>query len=397
MDRTLNLYGGFSWFLIMEVHFLKKISDIEKQEWDTVVDSDYPFLEYNFLNTLETSTCVSEASGWSPFHLIVRNKNEITAVMPLYVKTDSQGEFIFDWSWADAYYRNGLNYYPKLVSSIPFTPASGPRLSIKKGNKRKEITELVNKAIKNVSDELDLSSMHVLLPEVSELEEFIKAGFSLRTSYSFHWFNNKYEIFDDFLCDLTSRQRKNIKKERQKIDAQGIKIEKVRGKDISEEMIVCFYNFYQVTYLKRGMSGYLNLEFFRGVIKLMPESILLVMAKNLEGNYVAAALNFYDSQKLYGRYWGCLAEYDSLHFETCYYQGIEFCIENNLSRFDPGVQGEHKIKRGFLPIETYSAHWIKDMRFKEAIDDFLHKETANIKHYNQQCASLLPFKKRFNK
>ena len=179
----------------MEVHFLKKISDIEKQEWDSVVDSDYPFLEYNFLNTLETSTCVSEASGWSPFHLIVRNKNEITAVMPLYVKTDSQGEFIFDWSWADAYYRNGLNYYPKLVSSIPFTPAAGPRLSIKKGNKRKEITELVNQAIKNVSDELDISSMHILLPEVSELEEFIKAGFSLRTSYSFHWFNNKYESF----------------------------------------------------------------------------------------------------------------------------------------------------------------------------------------------------------
>jgi len=377
----------------MEVHFLKKISDIEKQEWDSVVDSDYPFLEYNFLNTLETSTCVSEANGWSPFHLIVRNKNEITAVMPLYVKTDSQGEFIFDWSWADAYYRNGLDYYPKLVSSIPFTPAAGPRLSIKKGNKRKEITELVHQAIKNVSDELDLSSMHILLPEVSELEEFIKAGFSLRTSYSFHWFNNKYEVFDDFLCDLTSRQRKNIKKERQKIDAQGIRIERVRGKDISEEMIVCFYNFYQVTYLKRGMSGYLNLDFFRGVIKLMPESILLVMAKNLEGDYVAAALNFYDSQKLYGRYWGCLAEYDSLHFETCYYQGIEFCIENNLSRFDPGVQGEHKIKRGFLPIETYSAHWIKDMRFKEAIDDFLHKETTNIKNYNQQCTSLLPFKK----
>ena len=393
MGRTLNLYWGFSWFLIMEVHFLKKISDIEKQEWDAVVDSDYPFLEYNFLNALETSTCVSEETGWSPFHLIVRNKNEVTAVMPLYIKTDSQGEFIFDWSWADAYYRNGLNYYPKLVSSIPFTPAAGPRLSIKQGYKRKEIFELVNQSIKNISDELDISSMHILLPEVSELEEFIEADFSLRTSYSFHWFNNEYEIFDDFLSDLTSRQRKNIKKERQKIDAQGIKIERVRGKDISEEMIVCFYDFYQVTYLKRGMGGYLNLEFFKDVIKLMPESILLVMAKNLEGDYVAAALNFYDSKKLYGRYWGCLAEYDSLHFETCYYQGIEFCIENNLSRFDPGVQGEHKIKRGFLPIETYSAHWIKDIRFKKAIDDFLHQETTNIKNYNQQCTSLLPFKK----
>ena len=281
----------------MEIQFLKRISDIEKQEWDSVVDSDYPFLKYNFLKILETSKCVSEETGWSPFHLIVKNKTKVIAVMPLYLKTDSQGEFIFDWSWADAYYRNGLNYYPKLVSSIPFTPASGPRLSIKKGIKRKEITELVYQAIENVSDKLDLSSMHVLLPETSELEGFLKVGFSLRTSYSFHWFNNKYEVFDDFLCDLTSRQRKNIKKERQKINAQGIKIERVRGKDISEEMIVCFYDFYQVTYLKRGMSGYLNLEFFKDAIKLMPESILLVMAKNLDGDYVAAALNFYDSQK----------------------------------------------------------------------------------------------------
>ena len=377
----------------MEVKFLKKISDIEKQEWDLVVDSDYPFLKYNFLKILETSQCVSEEAGWSPFHIVVKDKKIVVAVMPLYIKTDSQGEFIFDWSWADAYYRNGLNYYPKLVSSIPFTPASGPRLSISIGNKRKEVTELINQAIEGISGELNLSSMHILLPEVSELGEFVHAGFSLRTSYSFHWFNNGYKIFDDFLCDLTSRQRKNIKKERQKIVAQDIKIERVRGEDISEKMIISFFNFYQVTYLKRGMSGYLNLEFFREVIKLMPESILMVTAKNSNGDYVAAALNFYDSHKLYGRYWGCLAEYDSLHFEACYYQGIEFCIENNLLRFDPGVQGEHKIKRGFLPIETYSAHWIKDLRFKEAIDDFLQKETINIKKYNQQCMALLPFKK----
>jgi uncharacterized protein len=377
----------------MEIKFLKKISDIEKQEWDLVVNSDYPFLKYNFLKILETSKCVSEETGWSPFHIVVKDKQIVIAVMPLYIKTDSQGEFIFDWSWADAYYRNGLNYYPKLVSSIPFTPASGPRLSISSGNKRKEVTEAINQAIEDISRELDLSSMHILLPELSELGEFVHAGFSLRTSYSFHWFNNGYKIFDDFLCDLTSRQRKNIKKERQKIVAQGIKIERVRGEDISEKMIISFFNFYQVTYLKRGMSGYLNLEFFREVIKLMPESILMVTAKDLNGNYVAAALNFYDSHKLYGRYWGCLAEYDSLHFEACYYQGIEFCIENNLLRFDPGVQGEHKIKRGFLPIETYSAHWIKDLRFKEAIGDFLQKETINIKKYNQQCMALLPFKK----
>jgi predicted N-acyltransferase len=377
----------------MEIQFLEKISDIGKKEWDAVVNSDYPFLKYNFLKILETSKCVSEENGWSPFHIVVKEKNAVIAVMPLYIKTDSQGEFIFDWSWADAYYRNGLNYYPKLVSAIPFTPASGPRLSISDDNKIEEVTKLIHQTIESISGELDFSSMHILLPKTSELKEFENSGFSIRTSYSFHWFNNEYRIFDDFLNDLTSRQRKNIRKERKKIADQGVKIEKVRGKDISEEMIVSFFNFYQITYLKRGMNGYLNLEFFKEVIKLIPESILLVTAINASGDYVAAALNFYDSKKLYGRYWGCLEEYDSLHFETCYYQGIEFCIENNLMSFDPGVQGEHKIKRGFLPIETYSAHWIKDLRFKEAIDDFLQKETVNIKQYNQQCTTLLPFKK----
>ena len=381
----------------MKIEFIKSITDLKKEEWDSVVDSDYPFLKYDFLKTLETTECVSELTGWNPFHLLVKDKKSLIAVMPLYIKTDSQGEFIFDWSWADAYYRNGLNYYPKLVSSIPFTPASGPRLSINKSFKRREITTLIYQAVDEISHKLDISSMHILLPETSELEDLIQAGFSIRTSYSFHWFNNGYKKFDDFLSDLTSRQRKNIKKERQKIISQDIKIEKIKGKDISEEMISYFYNFYQITYLKRGMRGYLNLKFFKEIIKLIPDSVLLVLAKNFNGDYVAAALNFYDSSRLYGRYWGCLEDYDSLHFEACYYQGIEFCIENNLSRFDPGVQGEHKIKRGFLPIETYSAHWIKDLRFKEAIDDFLYKETINIKKYNQQCSTLLPFKKEITK
>lgn len=381
----------------MKIEFIKSITDLKKEEWDSVVDSDYPFLKYDFLKTLETTECVSELTGWNPFHLLVKDKKSLIAVMPLYIKTDSQGEFIFDWSWADAYYRNGLNYYPKLVSSIPFTPASGPRLSTNKSFQRREITTLIYQAVDEISHKLDISSMHILLPETSELEDLIQAGFSIRTSYSFHWFNNGYKKFDDFLSDLTSRQRKNIKKERQKIISQDIKIEKIKGKDISEEMISCFYNFYQITYLKRGMRGYLNLKFFKEIIKLIPDSVLLVLAKNYNGDYVAAALNFYDSSRLYGRYWGCLEDYDSLHFEACYYQGIEFCIENNLSRFDPGVQGEHKIKRGFLPIETYSAHWIKDLRFKEAIDDFLNKETINIKKYNQQCSTLLPFKKEITK
>lgn len=377
----------------MKIDFLDSIEKINKDDWDTVLKNQYPFLKYDFLRALEITKCVSPEQGWSPLHVVVSENKQIIAVMPLYIKTDSQGEFIFDWSWADAYYRNGLEYYPKLVSSIPFTPASGPRILIAEEKRSPEIVRAISDALKQIAEDNNFSSIHVLLPEKKEIENFSNEDFSLRTSYSFHWFNKRYENFDQFLDDMTSRQRKNIKKERAKITDQGVSVLKVRGDEITSEMIETFYQFYQVTYLKRGMRGYLNFDFFQKIIELIPESILLVMAKNSIGKYVAGALNFFDDKKLYGRYWGCLEEYDSLHFETCYYQGIEFCIAENLEAFDPGVQGEHKIKRGFCPIETYSAHWIKDIRFKEAIDDFLDREREHVLEYNFDRRALLPFKK----
>ena len=376
----------------MKVDFVDSIEKISKEGWESVLNNKYPFLQYDFLKTLEVTKCVSPEQGWTPFHAVVSEGEMIVAIMPLYIKTDSQGEFIFDWSWADAFYRNGLEYYPKLVSSIPFTPASGPRILFTDQSKSLIIIKEVSSALKRISQEQSFSGVHILLAEKDEINKFSREDFSLRTSYSFHWFNNNYESFDSFLKDMTSRQRKNIKKEREKIAKQGITLSRIKGEDISHEMIETFYQFYQVTYLKRGMRGYLNFKFFESIIKYSPESILLVMAQNSDGNYVAGALNFYDDQKLYGRYWGCLEEYDSLHFETCYYQGIEFCIGHGLGSFDPGVQGEHKIKRGFCPIETYSAHWIRDARFKEAIDDFLERERTHILEYNYDRRSMLPFK-----
>ena len=376
----------------MKVDFVDSIEKINKEDWKSVLNNKYPFLQYDFLKALEVTKCVSPEQGWTPFHAVVSEGEMIIAIMPLYIKTDSQGEFIFDWSWADAFYRNGLEYYPKLVSSIPFTPASGPRILFTDQSKSLTIIKEITSALKKVSQEQSFSGVHILLAEKDEINKFSREDFSLRTSYSFHWFNNNYESFDSFLKDMTSRQRKNIKKEREKIAKQGITLSRIKGEDISHEMIETFYQFYQVTYLKRGMRGYLNFKFFESIIKHSPDSILLVMAQNSDGNYVAGALNFYDDQKLYGRYWGCLEEYDSLHFETCYYQGIEFCIEHGLGSFDPGVQGEHKIKRGFCPIETYSAHWIKDARFKEAIDDFLERERTHILEYNYDRRSMLPFK-----
>lgn len=376
----------------MKVDFVDSIEKISREDWESVLNNKYPFLQYDFLKTLEVTKCVSPEQGWTPFHAVVSEGEMIIAIMPLYIKTDSQGEFIFDWSWADAFYRNGLEYYPKLVSSIPFTPASGPRILFTDQSKSLIIIQEVSSALKRISQEQSFSGVHILLAEKDEINKFSREDFSLRTSYSFHWFNNNYESFDSFLKDMTSRQRKNIKKEREKIAKQGITLSRIKGEDISHEMIETFYQFYQVTYLKRGMRGYLNFKFFESIIKHSPDSILLVMAQNSDGNYVAGALNFYDDQKLYGRYWGCLEEYDSLHFETCYYQGIEFCIGHGLGSFDPGVQGEHKIKRGFCPIETYSAHWIRDARFKEAIDDFLERERTHILEYNYDRRSMLPFK-----
>ena len=377
----------------MKIHFIESIKNIDETTWNNLVDSDYPFMKHSFLLSLEESKCVGEGTGWYTFHLVVKEEEDVIALMPMYIKTDSHGEFIFDWSWADAFYRSGLDYYPKLVSAIPFTPASGPRLCVLDESKRTHISSLIKEGIEEISIELGISSAHILLPEKKELTPYVDSGFSTRTSYSFHWFNNNYSDFDDFLKELTSRQRKNLRKERSKIFDQNIHMERIPGEDITEELWESFFKFYQITYLKRGMQAYLNLDFFHKISERLPESLLLVIAKEAKTKgHLAGALNFCDSKNLYGRYWGCLEEYDSLHFESCYYQGIEHCIEMKLNKFDPGVQGEHKIKRGFLPVETFSSHWIKDDRFKKAIDDFLIREREHILEYNERCKSLLPFK-----
>ena len=377
----------------MKIHFIESIKNIDETTWNNLVDSDYPFMKHSFLLSLEESKCVGEGTGWYTFHLVVKEEEDVIALMPMYIKTDSHGEFIFDWSWADAFYRNGLDYYPKLVSAIPFTPASGPRLCVLDESKRTHISSLIKEGIEEISIELGISSAHILLPEKKELTPYVDSGFSTRTSYSFHWFNNNYSDFDDFLKELTSRQRKNLRKERSKISDQNIHMERIPGEDITEELWESFFKFYQITYLKRGMQAYLNLDFFHKISERLPKSLLLVIAKEAKTKgHLAGALNFCDSKNLYGRYWGCLEEYDSLHFESCYYQGIEHCIEMKLNKFDPGVQGEHKIKRGFLPVETFSSHWIKDDRFKKAIDDFLIREREHILEYNERCKSLLPFK-----
>lgn len=315
--------------------------------------------------------------------------------MPLFIKTHSYGEYVFDWSWADAYRRHGLHYYPKLVSAIPFTPATGPRWGIKASLNNKHLLTFMGAAIIAEAKKLNASSYHCLFTTEKQSRE-LEPLWHQRIGYQYHWFNEGYSDFDDFLSTMTSRKRKNILKERKKIQQQNISIVIKCGDDIQDLDWQTFFAFYQTTYIKRsGHTGYLSDAFFPLLAKKMSEHLVMIQATIQENNHtviVAAALCFKDSSTLYGRYWGCREDYDSLHFEACYYQGIEYAIQQGLQRFDPGAQGEHKIQRGFTPIKTYSNHWIANDNFREAIEKFLVVEEKEVEQYLVEARQLLPFK-----
>jgi len=379
---------------MLEIKFIPSIESIPATEWNAICATDYPFIRHEFLLALEQSGAVSAETGWTPHHLLVYEKNILIAVMPGYLKDHSYGEFVFDFQWAEAYQRNGLNYYPKYISAIPFSPVTGPRLCVRTGYDVTTIANTIFEHIKQFFVEKELSSWHLLFPENSQAELFTGNGLLLRKAVHFQWFNKNYHSFEDFLETFSSRKRKNLRKERQKVIDQDITLHRIEGCDISAEQWERFYHFYQMTYLKRsGHSGYLDQSFFLLLAKNISENLLMVIAKK-DHKIIAGALNFKDSKTLYGRYWGCDEEYNFLHFETCYYQGIEYCIEKKLDLFDPGVQGEHKIQRGFEPVYTYSHHWIADTRFREAIAQFLMREEKHIAIYKQQADELLPFKSK---
>jgi len=379
----------------MNIKLLSSISDIAAHEWNTLFNTGYPFIQHCFLSALEKSGCTQASTGWEPQHIIVRDDHKIIAVIPCYLKTHSYGEYVFDWAWANAYQQHQLPYYPKLLSAIPFTPSTGPRLAFHHSIQSKQEQLSIIKSIKHFM--LDtfssaVSSWHVLFPE-SELSELLEAcHYKQRVGIQYHWFNNSYTRFDDFLNTFKSRKRKTLRKERLSITTQGIEMTTVIGADISEQLMAKFYQFYHLTYLKRsGQHGYLNLAFFTLLLSSMPNSLVMFCAQK-DGALIGAALCFKDDQALYGRYWGCEQEYEFLHFEACYYQGIEYCIDNNLKRFDPGAQGEHKISRGFKPIKTLSNHLILHDEFRHAIEHFIDEEEIQINSHLTHLATLLPFK-----
>ena len=377
----------------MNITIVGAIKEIGADEWNALAGLENPFVRYEFLSALETHHCVGERFGWIPQHITLRNdKQKLIGAVPLYLKDNSYGEFVFDWGWADAYQRSGMDYYPKLVVAMPYTPATGPRLLIAKDQDYQTIASTLIEASVQHAKNLNVSSLHWLFTNEQDTQQLTRHGFMQRLGCQFHWSNQNYESFDHYLQTLTRGKRKNINRERRHVKDTNVKLEILNGHEATEQHWHIFHRYYETTFKKLGGYATLSTGFFQEVASTMPDSIVLVMAK-LDNQYIAAALSFRGTDTLYGRHWGCEKEINSLHFEACYYyQGIEYCINHDLKRFEPGAQGEHKIARGFLPTPTYSAHWIANPMFKNAIREFLDHETNGMQHYIEQLEQHSPFK-----
>ena len=351
----------------------------------------YPFLRSSFLQALEESGSVSADTGWTPIHLQLEEESD-HFFMPLYLKEHSMGEYVFDHAWANAYHQNGLEYYPKLVTAVPFTPSTGARVRSHSRLGRQQCIHFLDEVIK-LANEVEASSWHLLFPSPEELALFDDPRLLKRSGVQYHWLNREYDDFDAFLSSMTSRKRKMIRKERSEVVKQDITIEVLVGDEITADIWSLFYRLYERTYAKRnGTKGYLTQGFFMQIAATMPEQIAMAVATK-ENQPIACALYLFDNDTLYGRYWGSLEEFPYLHFELCYYRGIEFAIEKGLSRYDAGAQGEHKLVRGFEPVKTHSLHWIKHPEFKDAIARYLKSEDVGIEQHIEQAIEMLPFKK----
>ena len=382
------------------VDVIERLTDVDRAAWQACAGDDNPFIHYDFLNSLEVSGSVSEATGWAPRHMLVRDgSGQVLACMPLYIKSHSHGEYIFDWAWADAFERAGGKYYPKLLSAVPFTPVTAPKLLMHPDvpeTLRTLLHQHIGQTLVQLCAQANLSSVHVNFVSEDDAKALDEFGFLHRTGLQFHWPNDNYATFDEFLGRLTSRKRKVIKKERrQALEDGAITLERLSGPDITSEHWDALYRFYLDTGAKKWGQAYLNREFFHLIGTSMADRIVLVMAKRGE-SYIAGALNLIGTQALYGRYWGCSEDVKYLHFEVCYYQAIEIAIERGLKRVEAGAQGEHKIARGYLPTLTHSAHHIANSSFRDAISDFLGKERRGVNNQKRALLEESPYRKEDN-
>lgn len=376
----------------MRVEFHDTIDAIQPAAWNTLIGAEQPFLRHEFLSSIEASGSVGPGTGWLPRHAALRDGERLVAAMPLYEKTDSWGEFVFDFAWANAYQQAGLNYYPKLVSAIPFTPVTGPRFLTADDHDFASLAEALIAATQRLAESRGISSWHILFPDERDREILARLGLLLRKDCQFHWSNRDYSTFGDFLGEMRSAKRKKLRRERRRIQESGIVFRRLTGADLTTDLWHKIMPLYASSFLRRGRAPYLNESFFNLVASSMPEQLLVILAE-YEDEPIAGAICFRSETTLYGRYWGASARYHSLHFETCYYQGIEYCIENGLQHFEPGTQGEHKISRGFEPTETWSAHWLSQPQFADAIDTFLDRERAYTDNYIDAVRDHTPFRR----
>ncbi len=376
----------------LTVSFQHAMDAVPAAAWDALDGTGNPFLRHALLRAFETQDCVGEHLGWIPLHATVHDAaGQLVGAMPMYVKGHYYGEFVFDWAWDEAYRRAGLDYYPKLVIAVPYTPATGTRLLCHPDANRDAVRRALLEGVKRLTDSGQFSSAHWLFPCDDDLRFLRDAGLIERVGCNFHWHNQGYRDFDDFLDTLTAEKRKKVKRERRRVAEQGVTLTRQAGREISDTMIGDFYRFYVDTFDKHLGHATLTEGFFRAARDALGEDMILVLAHHA-GQTVAGALFFKDRETLFGRYWGCARDYHSLHFEACYYQGHEIAIEHGLARFEPGVQGEHKVARGFLPTRTRSMHWIAHPRFRLAIADFCRREQALMEDYCRSVYSHSPYK-----
>jgi predicted N-acyltransferase len=373
------------------VETVDNLAGVAAPDWNRLVPDNHPFLRHEFLAGLEQHGCVGDTIGWIPHHFLLYEGKRLIAAAPAYLKTNSFGEFVFDHSWAAAYERAGLNYYPKLVLAAPFTPVTGRRLLLEPATDPTAPAQHLIRAITGFADNAELSGIHALFacPEDRQLLE--QAGFLPRMDYQYHWRNRDYADFDHFLSLFRSHKRKNVRQERRRVHDQAIRLRRLHGHELDASQLDAVYRFYQSTFAKKGNYPALTLAFFHHLAATMGPSMVIVLAEQHE-RVIAASVDFKSNDTLYGRYWGCDRELDALHFEACFYQGIEYCIEQKLRVFEPGAQGEHKIARGFLPTRTWSLHRLRDGRFQTAVADYLERETEALRQYRHELDRLSPFR-----
>jgi uncharacterized protein len=376
----------------VNLRIITSMDSIPAQQWNALDLRGNPFVRHEFLQALEHTGCVGPGTAWTTHHLAVMDDaGRLESALPLYRKADSWGEFVFDWSWARAYAQAGLPYYPKLVSMAPFTPAAGPRLLVRSqaqaGPARVRLAQLLADHAKAQG----VSSAHLLFLDAEDRAALQGTEFLWRKDCQFHWHNRGYGSFEEFLATFRADKRKKALRERRRVREAGIEVRTLAGEDMDERLWNVVFGFSAATFASRGNEHYLNVAFFQSVSRLMP-GLCVVKLAQLQGEPVASAIFFRGGDTLYGRYWGAAADFHSLHFETCYYQGIEYCIEQGIAHFEPGTQGEHKVPRGFEPTETWSAHWIAEPRFRRAIAAYLDQERPAVDEYMRQVREHTPFR-----